>query len=117
MFPIHRLECQIPLDSNINRTPIEKVRQTNFHFLRIFCEFTIMKVTVALLALTVLFALAASQGPRRHTYDIDQGVPSWQFGPVTLTAGPNTRGDWGAGLRIPGLVNLGGHAGLTGMLI
>ena len=75
-----------------------------------------MKVTVALLALTVLFALAASQRRRRHTYDIEEGIPSWNFGPITLTAGPNTRGDWGAGVKMPGVFDLGGHAGLTGML-
>ena len=76
-----------------------------------------MKVTVALLALTVLFALAASQRRRRHDYDIEEGVPSWKFGPIELTAGPNTRGDWGAGVKMPGVFDLGGHAGLLGMFI
>ena len=72
-----------------------------------------MKVTVALLSLTVLFALAASQGPRRHTY----GVPSWQSDPVTLTAGPNTKSDWDAGVKMPGEFDLEGHADLLGMFI
>ena len=72
-----------------------------------------MKVTVALLSLTVLFALAASQGPRRHTY----GVPSWKFGPIELTAESNTRGDWDAGVKMPGEFDLEGHADLLGMFI
>ena len=78
-----------------------------------------MKITVALLALTVLFAFAASQGRRggrrRHTYDIEEGMPSKNVGPLTFTAGPNTRGDWGAGIKMPGVFDLGGHAGLLGM--
>ena len=116
MFPIHRLKCQIHLDSYIRKAPLETISQTNFHFLRIFCEHSTMKVTVALLALTVLFALAASQRRRRHSYDIEEGIPSWNFGPITLTPEPNKRDDSDAGLKMPGLFDLGGHTSWKGML-